>query len=78
MSVQNLNKRKKSKNQVKAEEEKRLNKAYRIVYKGKIEPKVISPVLGGDVNKLTDEAIYACERLKIKPDELVLRNIEWF
>ena len=52
--------------QLKEDEEKRLNKAYRLVYKG------------GDVSKLTDEALNACERLKIKPDDLMLKNIEWF
>ena len=52
--------------QLKEDEEKRLNKAYRLVYKG------------GDVSKLTDEALNGCERLHIKPDDLMLRNIEWF
>ena len=42
-----------------------MTKAYRIIYKA-------------DGAKLTDDAINACERLKIRPDDLIIRNIEWF
>lgn len=65
-SVGNLGRRRKSKQQLKVEEEKKLNKAYRIIYRG------------GDLTKLTEEAHHACQRLKIKPDELLVRNMEWF
>ncbi len=65
-SAHNLNNRRKSKQQLKQDEEKRLNKAFRIIYKG------------GDLTKLTDDAMHACERLKIKPDDLMMRNVEWF
>jgi len=64
-SYHGINDRRKSKAQLKQDEERRLTKAFRIIYKG-------------EGNKLTDDAINACERLKIRPDDLTIRNIEWF
>jgi len=52
----------KSKAKIREEEEKRLNKAYRVIYKG------------GDLGKLTEEAHMASARLKIDPDELMVKN----
>jgi len=51
---------------MKADEEKRLNKAYRVVYKG------------NDTSKLTEEALNACNRMRINPDDLMLKNVEYF
>ena len=65
--AQNLsfNNRRKSKAQLKQDEEKRLQKAYRLIYKA-------------DGSKLTDDALNACSGLKIRPDDLTIRNIEYF
>jgi hypothetical protein len=52
----------KSKAKLQQEEEKKLNKAYRVIFKG------------GDLTKLTEEAHIATCRLKIDPDEIMVKD----
>ena len=63
----------KSKAKIREEEEKRLNKAYRVIYKGRYG-RLLYVSLGGDLGKLTEEAHMASARLKIDPDELMVKN----